>query len=123
MTVTQSPAVELPARFLAKVNVTSTGCWEWTAGIQSAGYGAFWLNGSMRLTHRVSWEAVTRQVNTLRGVGPAQTSERLRARTHCKYDHPLSGDNLRVDRDGKRRCKECGRRRFREWDQRRKAKS
>lgn len=36
-----------------------------------------------------------------------------RAQTHCKRNHPLSGDNLRLDTDAKgntrRCCKECKR--------------
>lgn len=32
-------------------------------------------------------------------------------KTHCHRGHPLSGDNLYRPRDGKRRCKQCARRR------------
>jgi len=27
--------------------------------------------------------------------------------THCKHDHPLSGENLRIGPDGKRICRQC----------------
>ncbi len=36
-------------------------------------------------------------------------------KTHCIHGHPLSGENLRIDKDGKRRCKECGRTNWRKW--------
>lgn len=70
-------------------------CWTWTGATEHHGYGRFWLNGKMRYAHRVAYEwfrgpipeghdidhlcrvrncvnpfhleAVTRQVNLLRG--------------------------------------------------------
>ncbi len=36
---------------------------------------------------------------------------RIRAKTHCPWGHPYSGNNLYVYADGRRRCRECGRRR------------
>lgn len=41
------------ARFWAKVLKTD-GCWLWLAGLNSYGYGQFWLNGKNDLAHRVS---------------------------------------------------------------------
>ena len=35
--------------------------------------------------------------------------------THCKWGHPLSGANVYLSLDGKRRCRECGYRRMREY--------
>jgi len=40
--------------------------------------------------------------------------------SHCKAGHPLSGDNLYLTRSGKRMCRECDRRRGREWRERRR---
>lgn len=40
--------------------------------------------------------------------------------THCHRGHPLSGDNLYVDPRGGRQCKECNKRRGKEFHQRRK---
>lgn len=46
-------------------------------------------------------EPVTHQENMRRGV---------RARkTHCRKNHPYEGENLYVDKHGKRHCKECRR--------------
>ena len=41
-------------RFWSKVNKTDY-CWEWTAGINTWGYGCFWFNGSHIGAHRWSW--------------------------------------------------------------------
>jgi HNH endonuclease/NUMOD4 motif len=41
-------------------------------------------------------------------------------KTVCKWGHPLVGANVRLDSRGYRHCKECGRRRGREWLQRRR---
>lgn len=41
-------------RFWSKVNKTNK-CWEWT-GTKNKKYGLFWLNGSMKRAHRVSYE-------------------------------------------------------------------
>jgi hypothetical protein len=42
-------------RFWAQVD-KSGGCWTWTGGLMSAGYGNFRLAGQMRGAHRVAWE-------------------------------------------------------------------
>jgi len=34
----------------------NTGCWLWTACVDSHGYGMFWLNGKLVLSHRVAYE-------------------------------------------------------------------
>jgi hypothetical protein len=36
-------------------------------------------------------------------------------KTHCPQGHPYSGDNLRTYKVGGRQCRECSRRRSREW--------
>ena len=30
-------------------------CWEWTAAIDTSGYGSFWRDGAMRTAHRIAW--------------------------------------------------------------------
>jgi len=46
-------------RFWAKVDLLrGDGCWLWTAATSPQGYGLFWLDGRLRPSHRVSWEAV-----------------------------------------------------------------
>lgn len=44
-------------RFWARVNVGEAGeCWNWTGTLFSTGYGALWVEGQNRGTHRISWE-------------------------------------------------------------------
>ena len=48
----------LPARFWSKAVVSSTGCWLWTGGKTSHGYGNFRLDNKRRMVaHRVCYEA------------------------------------------------------------------
>ena len=49
-------------------------------------------------------EPVTIKENTLRGDGPTAVNA---AKSHCLNGHPLFGDNLKIEANGGRRCKEC----------------
>ena len=42
-------------RFWSKVN-KGDGCWEWTAALNSSGYGSFGIGGKICGAHRVAWE-------------------------------------------------------------------
>lgn len=128
------PAIE---RFRQHTRETPTGCIEWTGYLDKDGYGQIRPAGRKSTNMRVHrWayehfvgpipdglvidhlcknraccnpdhlEPVTARENWLRGDGPARINA---DKTHCIYDHPLSGDNLIV-RDGKRACRECRRR-------------
>lgn len=44
-----------------------------------------------------------------------------KCRVVCLRGHPLSGGNLKVNKDGTRHCRECERNRTREWQQRKRA--
>lgn len=46
--------IQLPDRFLTKVNVTD-GCWIWIAALTQEGYGTYWWDGKTRPAHRYSW--------------------------------------------------------------------
>jgi hypothetical protein len=47
----------LKDRLLAKIVVDqASGCWNWTASTNLAGYGRIKANGTMRYAHRVSYE-------------------------------------------------------------------
>lgn len=111
-----------------------TKCVEFTGKLDGDGYGRMSVNGKWALAHRVEWEkvngpippglcidhlcrnrrcintrhmeAVTNRVNVLRGNGV--TAQNAKA-THCKHGHPLSGDNLRIAKDGGRECIVCRR--------------
>lgn len=55
--VSRPPKEEaLADRFWAKAKRTSSGCWEWTAGTTTGGYGKFWAAGRAVGAHRFSWE-------------------------------------------------------------------
>lgn len=49
-------------------------------------------------------------INTLRGAGPTAANAAMET---CRNGHPLSGDNLRVETTGSRRCRTCVRARQR----------
>ena len=51
-------------------------------------------------------QEVTDRVNILRGRGPSAINIR---KSHCPRGHALSGSNLRIAKDGSRRCRECDR--------------
>jgi hypothetical protein len=56
-------------------------------------------------------QAVPPGINVLRGKGVARKNS---DKTRCKYDHPLTGDNLIIIRStGERRCRTCQRERGR----------
>ena len=42
-------------RFHTKVRKESGGCWMWTAGVRSNGYGAYWYGGRVEGAHRAAW--------------------------------------------------------------------
>ncbi len=113
-----------------------TSCWRWTAQISAAGYGRFRQDsidgGKSRFAHRFAYEyfigrvpqnlvldhmcknkfcvnpshlrCVSVKENVLCGIAPTAINAR---KTHCKYGHELSGNNLALPKDGSRQCKIC----------------
>lgn len=110
-----------------------TPCWEFTSSLDPNGYGTIFYSGNeYRKVHRVMYELlvgpipegwvidhlcrntsccrprhlepVTRGENVLRGTGNSAQNAR---KTHCSKGHPLSGPNLRISKDGKRKCRIC----------------
>jgi hypothetical protein len=118
-------------RFWAKVR-KGDGCWEWLGNKTAAGYGQIVQERKRVYAHRFSYviehgeidnslvidhlcknpscvrpshlELVTQKLNALRGDGPTAVNAR---KTHCKRDHPLSGDNLVINTQGSRQCRKC----------------
>ena len=123
-------------RLLNKIAPQSNGCWLWTGAPSTNGYGMFRLSNPRRLlyAHRLFYELlvgpipdgleidhlcrnracqnpdhmepVTSQINTLRGNGPAAQHAR---KTHCPKSHLLYGENLYINPQGGRCCRECHR--------------
>lgn len=124
-------------RFLSKIVKTST-CWLWLAGTNGKGYGSFSVRGKKYSAHRWFYEfikgpvnsnldldhlcrnrncvnpnhlePVTRQVNSIRGVGPALSAARQLTKTHCPRGHEYNKENtyFRQNKPG-RRCNICHR--------------
>lgn len=122
-------------RFSQKVLI-GDGCWEWVGAKANGGYGTFMKDNSRRLVRAHRWayeyfvgpigdglhidhlcknppccnpshlEPVTPWENNRRS---ESTSSKQMRQTHCMEGHPFSGSNLRITRDGRRRCRECDR--------------
>ena len=51
----ESMDTKLSNRFFSKLDKTPSGCWEWNAGKNAAGYGVFCYSGKSMLAHRASY--------------------------------------------------------------------
>jgi hypothetical protein len=138
--------METHKRFLTKVLINNkTKCWEWTASLNSKGYGQFYFNGKTSgRAHRYSYTHYKGQIppdkvvdhlcnnkkcvnpkhlalasnkeNVLKGTGVTALNAK---KTHCLRGHALIGENLRFikNHDGhtERRCVTCAKERTRKW--------
>lgn len=122
-------------RFLSKISVSESGCWEWIGQLRK-GYGIFSLKNQSKTAHRIMYELmkdvklekgveldhlcknrkcvnpdhiekVSGKDNTLRGMGPTAINAR---RKECINGHEFTPENtyIRPD-DGARDCKTCAR--------------
>lgn len=118
-------------RWASKVERQESGCWNWTAS-KAHGYGRFIIRHGFEMrAHRFAFEAfrysipegltidhlcknpscvnpfhmqpVTIGVNVLRGESFSAKNKR---KTHCHVGHPLTGENLLKQPNG-RMCRKC----------------
>lgn len=120
-------------RFLAKVDVNDdSGCWQWSATLDSHGYGTFYMDGRNWAAHRAALvlfgkfgnpdlhadhlcrnppcvnpehiELVPQRVNTLRGQAPSAVAWR---EGRCQNGHRRTPENTYVRNGRHRQCRIC----------------
>lgn len=129
----------LPSSFWARVSKAEDDCWRWIGVLDRAGYGRF-AGGHYEsdYAHRLSYIALVgpipngleldhlcrvRNCVNPNHLEPVTHEENMRRgywaqATHCVNGHPWNEPNMYRDREGKRRCRACGRKRVREYRQR-----
>lgn len=141
-------SVPVEDRFWKRVRKDPDGCWRWTGALfAGSGYGMLSVNRRPALAHRVSWELhrgaipegahldhlcrvrecvnpehlepVSPRENLMRG--ETTVAAQNAAKIACPLGHPYDETNTYVTPDGKRGCRECRRRQWREWNRRRQA--
>ena len=125
-------------RFHEKIeNIPESGCWLWVGATTIRGYGRFRVGEKFILPHRWAYEffkgpipkgleldhlcrvtgccnpdhlePVTHKENCTRGIAGEVNGRRQREKSHCPKGHPYSGENVRLTKNGWRRCRACGR--------------
>lgn len=108
--------------FWQKVQITPNKCWLWTAGTVR-GYGFFQKNYAHRISYEISKGKIPDGLtldhlcrNKLcvnpDHLEPVTASENVkryhRSKTHCKYGHPFTEDNMYIITfNNSRRCRKC----------------
>jgi len=114
--------------------ILPNGCWQWTGRLTPDGYGHSFIDGKLRMAHRVVYERaigpippglqldhlcrnrgcvnpyhmqpVTQRENALRGNGFSGVNAR---KTHCPRGHKFSEENTYRSPKGGRFCRACRR--------------
>ena len=118
-------------RFLSKIHINDSGCWELPAWKNQYGYGQFSIKNKIFKAHRFIYEyyhgaicpdltidhlcrnrkccnplhleQVTKKENMLRGIGITALNAK---KTHCIHGHEFNEENTWYIQGG-RRCKTC----------------
>lgn len=117
-------------RFCQKIVINNENdCWEWIGAKSIIGYGQFAptsrrRGGILTSPHRFIWVYLNGDIpvgqevdhlcrnrgctnpNHLRLVSHRENQDFLK-KEFCQHGHPLSGDNLHINSQGKRVCKKC----------------
>lgn len=140
----QAAALMREPRFWSKVELDDSGCWIWTAGTRSTGYGHYWTGERDVSSHRHAYEhlvgsipeglvidhlcrnrlccnpahmePVTNRENVRRGAAAVVLNT-----GRCKHGHEMTPENTYVRKDGWTNCRACGRARTAAWKARRAA--
>jgi hypothetical protein len=117
--------MQLPDNLSSKIDF-SPDCWLWMGAVQSRGYGSVVIGGKGWLAHRAVYTYLVGDIpdgltldhlclvkrcvnpNHLEPVTAVENKRRqTAAQTHCKRGHWLAGDNLRINGNGHRSCRQC----------------
>lgn len=114
-------------------------CWPWKGHVDKWGYAMLHSGSDQILAHRFAYELLVSPIpkglqidhlcrwpscvnpRHMEPVTQAEHNRRTHSKTHCKWGHPLCGDNEEPLRAGGRQCRTCARARSRESARRRAA--
>jgi len=140
-------------RFWDKVNIPKdplNNCWEWKAGKGHFGHGRIFIDGKAQLAHRFAYfffkgkdikkdDCILHSCDNppccnpyhLRvGTRADNVKDKMKrgrhenlAKTHCKWGHPFSGENLKIEKTGARACRICARRNLKKYKLKKRSQS
>lgn len=142
------PHPSLAERFARRLEVTPSGCIEWTGSRNRAGYGSISVGGrteGRRSTHRLAWELTNGSIpdgmqilhhcdnppccnpaHLFLGTRSENMADMIskgrsqgQKKTECSHGHPFDEANTRITALGTRSCRKCGIAATARWAERR----